>query len=600
MAPQDPPRDDETPETESSPDTPEIADEGDAPRELSTDNTDAVDAEIVSETTADEETDEFVAAEDPDTMVANASEEDASDEAPEEELAAAEPANENTPKGGGLAAPFAIIVGALVVVAALVYFLNHDDESVEPAKVERVAAAQPVAATPINRTQVSEDVAPDTDGHAVADEAPVAAVTEDEPATEETDDSSGTENTIVAAASEEEEEPDTAPEEEVIASSEEDEAEEPTTQEEENESAASAMVAAMTQGEEADDNASSEETAARRSALIARAAERNRARREGRDEAPITEEIEDTEETQVAEIEEEELPEDISHAASSLTEEINAAVVTLNEIDSENAADEVAEVEEVKEAPVVAAVTPAPTQPAPDLEELKSDVRADVLAETEQVIDQKIQQTEQEVRALRTELTEQQRLADERLAALTRKIDTLETNDLTAARQGTLLIALSDLHDSVQSGSPFLKQLENVERIAPNARSLSPLRTHAATGLPTDQTLRTSYALAARQALSGAKREEADGPFSRLGANLTGLFTVRKVGEVEGDTPSAIIARAESRMQNGDLNGAVEELGNLDGLAHDAFADWIEKAAAKVDAERRIEAMERAVTARAG
>lgn len=599
MAPQDPPRDDETPETESSPDTPEIADEGDAPRELSTDNTDAVDAEIVSETTADEETGEFVAAEDSDTMAADASEEVTSDEASEDEMAATDPANENTPKGGGLAAPFAIIVGALVVVAALVYFLNHDDESAEPAQVERVAAAQPVAATPINRTQVSEDVAPDTDEPAVVNEAPVVAVTENEPATEEVDDTSGTENTIVAAASEEEEEQDTAPEEEVIVSSEEDEAEEPTTQEEENESAASAMVAAMTQGEEADDNASSEETAARRSALIARAAERNRARREGRDETPITEEVAETEETQVAEIEEEELPEDISHAASSLTEEINAAVVTFNEIDSEDAADEVAEVEE-EEAPVVAVVTPAPTQPAPDLEELKSDVRADVLAETEQVIDQKIQQTEQEVRALRTELTEQQRLADERLAALTRKIDTLETSELTATRQGTLLIALSDLHDSVQSGSPFLKQLENVERIAPNARSLSPLRTHAATGLPTDQTLRTSYALAARQALSGAKREEADGPFSRLGANLTGLFTVRKVGEVEGDTPSAIIARAESRMQNGDLNGAVEELGNLDGLAHDAFADWIEKAAAKVDAERRIEAMERAVTARAG
>ena len=227
-------------------------------------------------------------------------------------------------------------------------------------------------------------------------------------------------------------------------------------------------------------------------------------------------------------------------------------------------------------------------------------MRAEVLAETEQVISEKLQQTEQEVRALRSELSEQQRLSNERLSALTRKIDTIETSELTAARQSTMLLALSDLDRTMQTGRPFLKELENLERISSNDRTLAPLRDYAAAGVPTDTQLRASYALAARQALSVAKREDADGPLARLGANFTGLFTVRKIGDVPGDTPSAIIARAESRLESDDLSGAVEELSALQGAAQNAFTTWIDAAEAKLDAERRIDALERSITARAG
>jgi hypothetical protein len=234
------------------------------------------------------------------------------------------------------------------------------------------------------------------------------------------------------------------------------------------------------------------------------------------------------------------------------------------------------------------------------INDLKSDVRQEVLAETEQVIDQKFQRTERQVEALRTELTQQQREANERLARLTDRIETIQTSEITQARQSTFLLALADLNEGIESGEPFVRELDNVERIAPNSRALNVLRRYADEGLPTNSELRARYQDAARSALSGAKREEADGPMARFFANMSGLFTVRKVGEVPGDTPSAIIARAESRLESNDLAAAVAELKALEGRAADAFSDWVRDAEARVEAERRIDALEQAVTSRAG
>lgn len=671
MAPQDPPRDDDTPENDAPETEAEIHDEGDAPRVTSTDKEGAVDAEIVEEIAAETEApedradDDGMAMED-DVPAAHA---DTPKEMREDEAAETgdepplEAANENKPSGSGLAAPFAIIVGALLVIAALVYFLNNDDS---PAPLEdgarpdlfateggdSTAPAQPITD---NDQKLEEVVFADLDDEPTppvedAETAPfVTADVPEEPATEEP-----------VADTEEADTAETATADNMDEPAAKDAAEAP-------QSAASETVTALVNGGEDEAQAEDDNLAIRRSALIARAAERNRARREAREgdsEESLTEDVtsdlaatleQATEETaeDIAKLEEdiqdsagaivaeteEELSEEVSHAGTSVATEIIAAAVTPNEVITEEEAveaetpdgdqlteeqdsrvemaeqDEVSETtpsvvvrqglearaEEVIERPV-AELEPAtpPAPPAPDLEVIKSDLKADVLAETEQVIDQKLQQTEQEVRALRTELTEQQRLANERLAAITRKLDSLETSEINAARQSTLLLALSDLDNGMKSGEPFLKELENVERIAPSARSLSPLRAHATTGLPTDTELRAAYSVAARQALSSAKREDADGPLSRLGANITGLFSVRKTGTVEGDTPSAVIARADDSLNSGDLQGAIDELETLEGPAREAFADWISQAAAKADAQRRIEAMERAASARAG
>ena len=231
------------------------------------------------------------------------------------------------------------------------------------------------------------------------------------------------------------------------------------------------------------------------------------------------------------------------------------------------------------------------------LSEVREGLREDVLAETEARIRTAIEETEREVEDLREALTEQEARSDQRIAQLTDRLEVLQRRDASASQQGVLILALSNLEGAVDRGEPFERQLDDVERIAPGARSLRTMRRYAADGLPTDRTLSDRFEDAARRALAAEGRSEADGPFAGFMANLRGLFTVRRVGEVEGDTPSAIISRAEAALARDDLTGAVRELDALDGGAADAFTPWMEDARAKVEVADRIDRLERAVLA---
>ncbi|WP_031551343.1 COG4223 family protein [Parvularcula oceani] len=254
---------------------------------------------------------------------------------------------------------------------------------------------------------------------------------------------------------------------------------------------------------------------------------------------------------------------------------------------------------------------PSPIQPRPavvradpNLDErlnaVRADVREEVLAETDERIQTVIAQTEREVQALRSAMTEQEQRSSQRIAQLQDRLEVLQNRDVTATQQGVLILALSSLGTELEQGRPFERQLADVERLAPNARSLNFARRYAGTGLPTDAELRERFREAAREALARARRESAEGPFERLWANLTGLFTVRELGDVEGDTPSAIISRAEVALEQGDLGAAVRELRALEGAAAEAFQPWIQDADAKARVRERLDALEQAVLVEAG
>ena len=256
--------------------------------------------------------------------------------------------------------------------------------------------------------------------------------------------------------------------------------------------------------------------------------------------------------------------------------------------------------EEAEAAPVVMTLPEeAATEEEVDerLSEVRAGLREDVLAETEARIRTAIEETEREVEGLREALTAQEERSNARIAQLTDRLEVLQRRDASASQQGVLILALSNLAGTVDRGEPFERQLDDVERLAPNARSLRTVRRYAQEGLPTDQALSERFQDAARRALAAEGREGAEGGFARLMANLRGLFTVRRVGEVEGDTPSAIISRAEAALERDDLAAAVSELGALEGAAAEAFEPWMEDARAKVQVADRIDRLERAVLA---
>ena len=245
----------------------------------------------------------------------------------------------------------------------------------------------------------------------------------------------------------------------------------------------------------------------------------------------------------------------------------------------------------------VQAPAPQPGLNEEELEQRLGAVRQDLRAETEQRIQSAISETEREVESLREALTEQEARADQRIAQLQDRLEVLQSRDASASSQGVLILALSGLNSALDQGQPFNRQLDDVERLAPQARSLSFARAYAAEGLPTDQVLEDRFQDTARRAQAAAGREDAEGVFGGLMANLKGLFTVRKRGKVAGDTPSAVISRAEVALERGDLDGAVDALSALEGEAAEVFEPWVEDARAKAEVRDRISRLERAVLA---
>ena len=228
-------------------------------------------------------------------------------------------------------------------------------------------------------------------------------------------------------------------------------------------------------------------------------------------------------------------------------------------------------------------------------QDLRAEVREDVLAEASQRIDAAIQQTEREVASLREQLSEQEERSDQRIAQLRDRLEVLQDRDASASTRGVLVLALSNLRGQLDAGAPFERQLDDVERLAPNVTTLRSARRFAGTGLPTDADLREAFRDAEREALRAEAGVEAEGVFARMWANIRGLFVVRDIGAVEGEDTNAVISRARDKLTRGEVLGAVRELDALEGAAAEAFAPFVEEARAKAETRLQIRRLERAV-----
>ncbi|MEE4208818.1 MAG: mitofilin family membrane protein [Parvularcula sp.] len=234
--------------------------------------------------------------------------------------------------------------------------------------------------------------------------------------------------------------------------------------------------------------------------------------------------------------------------------------------------------------------------------DVRQGVKSEVLAETEERIDNRFAETEEalveterRLAELQSSLNTQQREAQQQLSQLDSRIEELRMRDVAVAQRGALLVALTELSDSIDNGRPFRRQLNTVRSITGERDQLSALEPFADRGLPTEDTLKTRFDIAARQALTGEKKANAETVFERFGANLAALFTVRPVGEVEGENTGAIIARAEQDLDQGDISGALRELDDLEGAAAEAFSEWIAAAEVRAAADQGLRRLEQQV-----
>jgi uroporphyrinogen-III synthase len=194
---------------------------------------------------------------------------------------------------------------------------------------------------------------------------------------------------------------------------------------------------------------------------------------------------------------------------------------------------------------------------------------------------------------------------DERLGALDRIVGGRRSEVAGAA----LVLAIGQLRAVLESARPFAGELTTLEQVAAGAPPLAagiaplvaPLRDLAAEGVPTLMQLRDRFPATASAVMEAANREAVsetvgappEGWMEDVVDSVSGLVTVRPVGDVEGDGPGARVARAEARLAEGALAAAVSELAGLEGGPAEAAAGWLAQARARLVAQGALDELQR-------
>jgi hypothetical protein len=184
------------------------------------------------------------------------------------------------------------------------------------------------------------------------------------------------------------------------------------------------------------------------------------------------------------------------------------------------------------------------------------------------------------------------------LAALQQQVDAVKAtverlrNSDTGAQ--ALSLAAGQLRSALDTGAPLDDTLALLRGLAQNdpglANAVAALEP-AAKGVPSRAGLATGFAQAAEAARKADQPQGGDW-IDRSLSVVQDLVTVRPApGEVEGTGTDAVLARAEGRLQRGDLAGAVEAVKGLSGPAASAMAPWRGQAEARLSAESALQSL---------
>jgi hypothetical protein len=172
--------------------------------------------------------------------------------------------------------------------------------------------------------------------------------------------------------------------------------------------------------------------------------------------------------------------------------------------------------------------------------------------------------------------------------ALSARLAAIEEADPEgAARAAVLALSATELARAVATSRSFASELDAFLILAPDNSFAMDLRAYARQGAPMEKALLLEFEPAARAIAEAERLRAGDGLWTWIVNQFTSLFSIRKVGERDGDDWQAILARAENRIAIEDLGAAVKELSALSGPAAKGAAPWL----ARAQARARVDAL---------
>lgn len=152
-------------------------------------------------------------------------------------------------------------------------------------------------------------------------------------------------------------------------------------------------------------------------------------------------------------------------------------------------------------------------------------------------------------------------------------------NNLAAA---AMLMTLTEFRQAIGRGEPFEQDLAVLRRLAGRdpelLAALTQLEPYAQTGIMSPTHLAGEFKdLAGDIVMAKFKGEDLPTGQAALG-RLDDLIKVRRTDDLSSNSTDAIVARAQQRIQSGDISGAVRELSQLEAGPAKVAQPWIDMA----------------------
>jgi hypothetical protein len=179
----------------------------------------------------------------------------------------------------------------------------------------------------------------------------------------------------------------------------------------------------------------------------------------------------------------------------------------------------------------------------------------------------------------------------EQMASLEGRVVRLEAGQARSLNAAAAALAAASLSQAAAGPRPFANDLAAVERLMPNSPHILALAPLASVGAPTRADLAAELAdIAARVSIAARSPAKKAGFMAQLGYAVSRVVSVRRVDAV-GAGPDAVLARAQKRAADGDLEGALSMLDTLPGSARDELGDWRQRAQRRIDIDAHIAAL---------
>jgi len=203
-----------------------------------------------------------------------------------------------------------------------------------------------------------------------------------------------------------------------------------------------------------------------------------------------------------------------------------------------------------------------------------------------------------------SDLAPQLTTLDQRMTKLEAALPDLSTaidRSAAGAKSGATAIAFASLRDAVNAGRPYAAELAVFQSFLPDS-DLGALASHAETGIPTIAELARNLDKVAEA--SAAPPPAAPAAASFLDSVIAGAKSTVSIHRIGADTtgtePSAVLAKAEAALGQGDLSAAIKEVEAMPAPSRDAFTAWLDDARARATANDTLTELKNTVLASLG